>query len=481
MSKSITKNSIFYFIYNLLNMIFPFLTSMYVARVLPPVAIGEVAYAKNIVSYFSILAFLGLPTYGLREISKARNNYDELCKLFSELFIINFASTVIFSLAYYGMIFFIPEFQKQILLYVVVGITVVLNMLNISWLYEGLEEFRYVSIRNGVFKLFMFLLLLLAVRSPDDMIPYAFIAVFGVAGNNIVNIIYSRNFVRFTLQGLHIARHMKSIFMLVMVNLAIEVYSLVGTSLLGILSTKENVAFYSYATRANAILLQFNKTITMVLVPRIALYYSEGKMTEFNLLLSKALKVLVMMAVPMIVLMQFTADFLFPQLFGLSYLYSAYVEKILCVVVLIAPVGYLLGSRVMLISGKENIMVFCVSAGAIVNAVSNYFLIKAYGGIGAAIATVISEMVVATLYVSYGSKVFKLFPLRRNFMNVGMATALMCIFLFLTKWSFAKGWMLFIVQILGSITVYSLVLLMMRDTVFCDFMNRLVLKLGLKL
>ena len=78
MQKSIAKNSIFYFIYNALNMLFPFISSMYVARILTPASIGDVAIAQNIVSYFAVLAFLGLPTYGLREIAKARNNNEEL-------------------------------------------------------------------------------------------------------------------------------------------------------------------------------------------------------------------------------------------------------------------------------------------------------------------------------------------------------------------------------------------------------------------
>lgn len=473
MAKSLVSNSFFYFIYNILNMVFPFLTSMYVARILPPVVIGEVAYAQNIVSYFAILAFLGLPTYGLREISKARYHYDELCKLFSELFIINFISTVVFSFLYYGMIFFIPAFRNNLLLYSVVGLTVILNMLNISWLFEGLEEFRYVSIRNAVFKTIMFILLLLFVREPSDMIPYVLITIFGVAGNNAVNVYFSRNFVKFQWHGLCFARHMKSIFLLVMVNLAIEIYNLVGTSMLGSLSNKENVAFYSYAYKTNGILQQITNTVTMVLVPRIALYYGEGNMEAFNRLLTKALKIIVLFAIPMIVGMQFTADFLFPSLFGEAYIKSSAVEKILCFVLIISPVGYLLGSRVMLVSGNENKMVLCVSAGAITNIISNYVLIQAYNEIGAAIASVIGELVVAVFYINFGRKVFTLSPLFKNFMNVGLASAVMGMYLYGSSFLISDGWFRLIIQVMGSTIVYAGSLRFLNDSVFCEFWNRI--------
>ncbi len=477
MSKSLTKNSFFYFIYNVLNMLFPFLTSMYVARILPTASIGEVAYAQNIVSYFAILAFLGIPTYGLREIAKARNDREELSKLFSELFVINFISTVVFSFMCYGLILLVPAFGNNLVLYLVVGLTVILNMLNISWLYEGLEEFRYVSIRNGIFKFLMFGVLLLVVKTPNDMIPYAAITVLGVAGNNIVNMVYSRNFVKFRLRGLNLARHMKSIFMLVMVNLAIEIYSLVGTSLLGILSTKESVAFYSYAGKTNKILIQITNTITMVLVPRIAYYHGEGRKTEFNQLLTKALKLLVLIAVPLIICIQFTADFLYPQVFGNAYIRSAVVEKILCFVLLIAPIGYLLGSRVMLISGNERLMVICVSIGAIVNTVSNFFLIQAYGEIGAAIASVISELVVAAIYVNFGRRVFSLFALKRNFMNVGLAAVAMLLYLIVVSRLFEASWLLLFIQVFGSFFTYAIILVLLKDSIFCDFGKRFLSRL----
>lgn len=473
MNKSLTKNSIFYFIYNILNMVFPFFTSMYVARVLSPTSIGEVAYAQNIVSYFSILAFLGLPTYGLREISKARNNYDELSKLFSELFLINLASTIVFSLAYYGMIFSSVVFKENLLLYSVVGVTVILNMLNISWLYEGLEEFRYVTIRNAMFKFLMFALLLLSVKEENDIIPYATITVVGVAGNNIVNIIHSRKFVKFEVKDLNLSRHMKSIFMLVVVNIAIEIYSLIGTSLLGVLSTKESVAYYSYAGRVNSILKQVTNTFTMVLVPRIALYYGEGKITEFNQLLTKVLKIIVLLAIPMIIGMQFTADFLFCQLFGDNYIRSAFVERILCFGLLISPIGYLLGSRVMLVSGHEDKMVVCVTAGAIVNTVCNYCLIQVYGEIGAAIAAIISEIVVAVLYVNFGRKVFHLFDLKSSFVNVGFSSAMMAAYLWVVTVILKPSWFLLLLQVVGAACIYAIVLTFMKDTIFCEYSKRL--------
>ena len=140
--KSITKNSIYYAIYQALNVIFPFLTGMYVARILLPDAVGTVAYAQNIAQYFVIFAFLGIPTYGVREIAKVRNDREERSKVYSELLVINFISTCIFSAVYLIVILSVTSFRENLPLYLVTGSAIALKALNNSWLYEGMEEFN---------------------------------------------------------------------------------------------------------------------------------------------------------------------------------------------------------------------------------------------------------------------------------------------------------------------------------------------------
>lgn len=452
-------------------MIFPFLTSMYVAHILRPASVGEVAYAQNIVQYFSILAFLGIPTYGLREIARSRNEKAELSKVYSELVVINFISTIFFSACYYLLIIFNSSFHSNIQLHAIVGLLVISNMFNISWLYEGLEEFGYIVMRNAVFKVLMFLLIVIFVKDESDILSYASISVIGSTGNGIINIIRSRKYVSFSLKELSLKRHLRSIFLLVMVNLAIEIYTLVDTTMLGMMTTKDHVAFYTYASRVNKILLQITNVVTMVLVPRISLYYKEKEYQEFNRLLTKTLSMIIIGAVPMIIGLQFTSDFLFPALFGTAYSVSSGVEKILCYVLLISPVGYLLGSRVMLVSDNESRMVFCVGAGAIVNIIGNYLLIPIYAEYGAAITSVISEIVVAVCYICNGRKVYKLFDYKPTVLKVGVGAVLEWLILFLSNFVLTDSWLKLCVQIVAAIIVYGATLLILRESIMIDYLH----------
>lgn len=483
--KSITKNSIYYAIYQALNVIFPFLTGMYVARILLPDAVGTVAYAQNIAQYFVILAFLGIPTYGVREIAKVRNNPEERSKVYSELLVINFISTCIFSAIYIILILSVATFRSNLTLYLVTGSAIALNALNNSWLFEGMEEFRFISIRNIVFKAMCFLLLVLLVRGPENYIRYALITVLGTAGNYVLNMAYAPRFVKLSLKNLNLRRHMSSILLLVVVNLAIELYSLVDVTMLGAMSTSKNVAYYSYASRINKIFIQVINAFTIVIVPRIAFYYKEGRKEEFNRLLSKTLETIFVFGIPLVVGIQICASDAIELIYSSVFLPSANVLRILCWVLIISPVGYLLGSRVLLVTDHEKTMVLCVGIGAVVNVIGNAILIPRYVEYGAAIASVLSEIVVMVVYVNFGKKYFKISGETKNILKVVFASLIMgayclCVDHFVLGSSNVEIFTRLAVQVIGSLIIYFVLLFLLKEPMMRMYYDRFRTKLRRK-
>lgn len=471
--KSLKSNSFFYLIYSVINVLFPFVTAIYVARVLLPSGIGQVETAKNLVSYFSILAFLGIPTYGLREISKVRYEKDKLNKLFSELFIINFISTFFFGALYLILIFSVPTYRNNITLYLITGISIFINFFNISWLYEGLENYKFISIRNIVFKIITFGLLILLVRKETDYVKYAIITIVGTTGNYLLDFILAPTKVKFTFKGLNLKRHLKSVLFLATVNLAIELYSLVDVTMLGIMTTDETVAFYSYGLKIYKIVLQIVNCFTMVLVPRISLYYKMGKFNEFNNLLTRTLCIISMIAIPAIVGIWFVSDYIMVMMYGDAYIESSYTLKILSFNLLISPTGYLLGSRVMLVTGNENKMIIPVGIGAIINIALNAVLINFLGNKGAAIASVISEIVVMSIYIYLSHKKFKLgTEFKETLMKVVISSLIMSGVLFGCTFIPVSELIKTIIQIIAAVLTYGLCLILMREKLIMNIFKR---------
>lgn len=301
-----------------------------------------------------ILAFLGIPTYGLREIAKYKNNTVERSKVYSELVSINFISTIIFLSIYLVIIFSAPIYNEHLPLYLITGISIALNMFNISFLYEGMNDFKFISIRNIIFKALSFILLIILVRKPDDYMWYASITVIGTAGNYLINVLSTKKYVNLTFKNLNFKRHIKPIIFLTCVNLAIEIYSLVDITMLNVMCDPETVSIYSYGSKIQKILIQVINTYTITIVPTITSYYKNEKYNLFNNLLSQTLLMIIMLAVPIIIGVFFTSDFLITLIYGESYLGSANVLKVLVFIILISPIGYLLGSGTLLLCNKEN-------------------------------------------------------------------------------------------------------------------------------
>ena len=172
--RSLAKNSLFNIIYKCSSVIFPLLMAAYVSRILSPDGVGRVASAQNIATYFTLLAALGLPTYGAKIIAATGNNKN-LDKAFSELFIINALSTTFCWIAYYTVVFMIPYFHEQRILYCVTGLLIIFNYINIDWFYQGREEYRYIMERCLVVRVFSLIFVFLFVRTAEDYVIYAMV------------------------------------------------------------------------------------------------------------------------------------------------------------------------------------------------------------------------------------------------------------------------------------------------------------------
>jgi len=212
MKKSLAQNAAYNVVYRLLNVIFPLISATYVARVLAPEGAGKVAYAQNIMSYFLMVAALGIPQYGTREIAKRQSRQHEKNVLFSELLVVNFISTALAVVAYYLFIWALSP--PDLLIYIVFGLELLFNFINIDWLYQGEEEYVYITRRSILVKLLSLLAMFLLVKKQEDAVLYALILCMGVGCNYIFNIFHARKRVSFTCAGLNIGQHLKPILVL---------------------------------------------------------------------------------------------------------------------------------------------------------------------------------------------------------------------------------------------------------------------------
>lgn len=398
MLKKIKMNRIYNIIYSLLNVAFPLGVSIYVSRILLTDGVGKVTYAQTISQYFVILAFLGIPTYGTRTLSCLRDKKDELNKTFSELFLLNLISTLISSIIYYIVVFSFDVFENKILFYII-GIIIILNVVNVDWVYTAFEEFKYITIRNFIIKVLSFLAIILFVKSSNDFLIYAIISVVATCGNNIYNVIHLRKTVSFCFKGLNIKQFIKPVLILFSVNIAIEIYTLITTTAIGILKGDSAVGVYSYAVKIVNVIRQIIISIVLVSVPEMCQTFKDKNMEKFSLIINDTLKTILYIGLTCIVGYIILADRIIIILFGEPFKKAIIPSQLLSLTAIIAPIGYLLGNRVLLAINHEKKILYGSWIGAIVNILLSFPLIYFFDYCGAAVAYLLSEIFVAFIHI----------------------------------------------------------------------------------
>ena len=402
--KSLAKNSIYNIIYKLFLIAFPLISSIYVSRVLMPSGVGKVAYAQNVVSYFVAFSGLGVSTYGVREIGKVQQDKKKYSKVFIELFTIVFATTLICSFIYYFWIIAFNPFGNK-LLYTVAGLQLLLGAFNVDWFYQGIEEYRYITSRSIVMKLLSLVFMFISVRNEADIVPYALMSSIALAGNNVINIIHIRKYVDFSdINKLKFKRHIYPLVVLLSTTLAVELYTKLDVTMLGVLSDDVNVGYYNYATRITTIVVTLATSVSTVLLPRLSYYMENGKIEELNSTVKFVHKGILTITLPAAIGLSIFAKDIMCFMFGELFEPAAITVRILTVLIVIKAIGNLYGAQILVAFGAEKFLLFSTLFGAISNVIMNAFLIPIFEENGAAIASVISELIVCIIQVALSKK-----------------------------------------------------------------------------
>lgn len=423
--KSLAVNSVYSVIYKLLNVLFPLLTSAYTARILLADGLGKVAFAQNIVQYFVIIAALGIPNYGIREIAKRKGNQTDINKVFTELLLINSVSTTICVIVYYAIVLGVAYFAANRILHLVVGLALILNYLNVDWFYQGKEEYGYITARNFLIKLISLLVVFAFIREKSDFIVYAFITSLAIAGNNVLNIIHLKDKVSLSFEGLEIKRHLKPVFILLASSISIELYTLLDTTMLGVFCSDEIVGYYTNATKLARITNSTISSIALVLLPRLSYYRSIGKHGELNKIANRVLKILITLTVPAAAGIFLLSNAIIPILFGTAFEPAILTLRILAVLVIAVALNNFFGTQILMTFGQEKKLLISVLCGAVVNIALNSILIPAYANNGAAIASVISEVVVLIATLLFAKKYVNFSIKKKYLISLLLSTACM--------------------------------------------------------
>ncbi|MDK7184064.1 flippase [Lacticaseibacillus rhamnosus] len=410
MVTQVVKNLLWNMGYQVFILLLPILTIPYVSRVLGPTGIGINAFTNSIVQYFVLFGTLGMTMYGNREVAYQRDQPKKLSNLFWELSLLRFITTVIATMVYIAFIILSGEYQ---LFYLIQGLFLVANAVDVSWFFQGLEEFRITVLRNTLVKIVSLISIFVLVRTRDDLWLYVLILSGSQVLGNLTLLPYLKRYITWPhWSGLTLKRHFRPTIEMFVPQIATQVYLQLNKTMLGALIGVQASGFYDNSDKIVKIILAVVTATGTVLLPHSAHSYSQGRYDIIETSLDRSMHFILLLAFPLATGLAGVAPLFTHVFFGKGFSPVADLLIIESIVIVLVGISNAVGVQYLLPTDQLKTFTTSVIFGALVNIVLNLPLILLFQSDGAMVATVLSELLV-TVYqlikVRQQIDVFKLF------------------------------------------------------------------------
>lgn len=395
---SLKKNFIYQTGYQVLATALPLITTPYINRVLGAEQLGTYTYVANIANYFTIFAMLGFNNYGSKMIAATKHNENELAHTFSSIRKLQcLMATVVVAIYLLFISLCIPEHKS---LYFIESLWIINCFIDINWFFWGMEKVKLTVNRNLIIKLITLLGVFIFVRSRNDILIYAFILVIGTILSDIYLISQVKKYVKGTKTTFYeMIAHIKPCIALFIPIVAMSIYQQMDKTMLGVLSTYEQVGYYSSADKIVNIPLGIITGLGTVSLPRIVSLISENKIMEYKKVVEKSISLVMFMCSAIAFGILAVSQEFVPLFFGREFLPCVSLVSFLTFVIFFKAISTVLVNQILIPNDNEKYYIISVFIGAFINLILNYSLIRKFDAVGAVYATLISELIVCFIQI----------------------------------------------------------------------------------
>lgn len=394
MTKSSVKvNFVYQIIYRIITTLTPLITSPVLARALGAEKLGIFSGTLALVTYFKLYSMLGIETYGNRTIATAQGNKQKLQELFWNIYFIQFLTTITAIVLYASIFFFIPKDRYAIS--VIQGLWLLSCLFDVNWFFFGTEQFKLTVTRNIVIKCLTVALIVIFVRTPDDLNLYALIMSGDAVLSNLVVWPFLRRYISFEKPSFSkMKAHIKPILILFIPILSITVFRVMDKSMLDWLSSEEQLGYYYSADKVINIPIYIITALSTVMLPRVSNEISKNNFDSVKKMLVKSVEVTVFIALAVGIGIASIANEFVPLFFGPGFEPCIKLVYWFVLILFAKAIGELVRSQYMIPAKKDKLYSAAIILGACTNFLFNYFLISRYNALGAVWGTLIAETTV---------------------------------------------------------------------------------------
>lgn len=296
---SMGMNAIYKMILNVFNLLVPLLVGPYIAGLLNEELYGVYNRVVAEFNIFFVLGAFGIYNYGVREISKVRENKKKREEVFSSLFIIGLVSNIIVTL-FYIIYFNIRGNGLDKYVYAVMIIQMMSNVFYIEFMNEAAENYAFITKKTILVRLLYFVAIFAFVKKPTDIVIYSIVVSMTVLLNNFISFVYLKRQYRFTTENLEIKKHMAPLVVSLLLANVELLYSQLDKIMLSPFVNDIAVTEYTLPTTLVGMVCTIPLALISVAIPRLASYIGEGNLDTYKKTLTDTIRTYMSILIPMI-------------------------------------------------------------------------------------------------------------------------------------------------------------------------------------
>lgn len=476
MAQSVKVN----YILNLINtgtqMLFPLITFPYVCRVIEADGVGQINFFQSIISYISLFTCLGIPMYAIREIARDRSDVIQMNRTAMEILLLHSMLTLVGYAIVAILCLTVPQIQVNIPLFLILSLTIFFTAIGCEWFYQGIEDFKYITIRGLIIKTVSVVLLFIFVKSKTDLLYYGCYTVFGVLGGNIFNFFRLRKYIHrenIIFSELHIKRHVKPVLKVFSFSVVTSIYLQLNTVLLGFLKNALAVGYFAAATKVMQMLLTMSACLGSVMMPRASHLIAENKEDEFNRLIQKSYDFTLAIALPMTFGLIFCAPSLITALCGVKFEHSILPSQIIAPIILMVAISNVFGIQVLFPKGKINIVTLCCGIGAVADLILNLCLIPFFSYIGTSIAYLGAEVATTVSMYFIGRRYIHIVYFKKSHLTYALGCIVMAFALYGLSLLQLPTLTILLLQGCCGVLAYFIILCICKDEMLVQILSKI--------
>lgn len=385
-------NALLSSIRTLSTIIFPLITYPYITKTLSVSNIGRINFGQSIISYFTLIAQFGISTFAVRTGARIRDDKIAFEKFAKQIFTINIISTF-FSMALLLLLLSLPtSLAEYRIIIAILSINVIMIPISVDWVYIIYEDFGYITLRSILISLLSLILMFCFVKTNADTYLYVALITMSTSLGSIFNFFHVRKYVNLGLtKHTNWKKYKLSLFMFFINSVTSTIYLNSDITLLGFMSTNNQVGLYSVATKIYGIAKQMLNAVIATTIPRLA-YVQKKDEYQFRQLLKEIVNMAVFFVIPLTAGLIIVRKDVILIISNSKYIDATESLSILSLALFFAVLANILANGLLIVINKEKYVVLGTTTSAIVNLLLNFLFIPLWGQNGAALTTLIAEI-----------------------------------------------------------------------------------------